>query len=555
MRLKVLLVDDELPILTNLQKVLPWDEMELDLAATARNGAEALLAVESIRPDLVLCDIRMPVMDGIAFLKEARRRGAACGILMLTGYQEFEYARTAIQYGVKDYILKPIDYEQLERSVRDAADDIRSRRREQLDRQQKDRQWDRVARLAYEKVLYDVLMGFPPEGAHRLLADEETWGEDTRYHVLLVDVDQYSRVSVHWNEQERKLWNFAVGNVLQEALAVYDVSYVPLHAREGEWCIVVPWRAGAVPASEERVRLWLRTLQSAVADNVKLSVSVGAYPRTVPLSSLSETYKKLQRSFLRHVGANRLVVVAEESAEPPSIAGEEPDAVEASWWTLIEGIVSGLRGQDREAIRTSFAGLQRAIVGESDRGLVKAEHFLHYVVIHLLRELREMDVLSPEEEAAVWKKLQHSVSLKDMMESIAQLIEQAAAASSNKKSSELLMMAAKDYIHRRLSSDLGVEELADRLGISCSYFSLLFKNHFGETFVEYVTKQRMEHAKSLLLLTDKSIAKVGAASGYAERRYFTKVFQRYTGMTPSEFREAKASAGLIGEGRSGSVEP
>ncbi|MCI3927057.1 response regulator [Paenibacillus sp. TRM 82003] len=543
MRLKLLLVDDELPILTNLQKVLPWEAMGIDVAATARNGAEALLAVDAVRPDLVLCDIRMPVMDGMAFLREARKRGADCEILMLTGYQEFEYARTALQYGVKDYILKPIDYEQLERSVREAADGIRSRRREQLDRLEKDRQWDRVARLAYEKVLYDVLMGFPPEGAHRLLADEETWGDDTRYHVLLVDVDQYSRVSVHWNERERKLWNFAVGNVLQEALAAYDVSYVSLHAREGEWCIVVPWKPGASPACEDRVRVWLKTLQTAVADNVKLSVSAGAYPLAVPLGALSETYKKLQRSFLRHAGSNRLLVVAEEPAARNGDDDSPHVSAEASWWALVEGIVTGLRGQDRAAIEAALGGLQQAIVGETDRGLVKAEHFLHYVVIHLLRELREMDVVSPAEEAAVWKKLQHSVGLKDMMESIAQLIDQATAASSNKKSSELLMLSAKDYIHRRLASDLGVEEVADHLGISCSYFSLLFKTHYGETFVEYVTKQRMEHAKSLLLLTDKSIAKIGAASGYAERRYFTKVFQRYAGMTPSEFREAKGGRG------------
>jgi two-component system response regulator YesN len=84
-----------------------------------------------------------------------------------------------------------------------------------------------------------------------------------------------------------------------------------------------------------------------------------------------------------------------------------------------------------------------------------------------------------------------------------------------------------------------VEEVADHLGISNSYFSLLFKAHFGETFVEYVTKQRMEQAKSMLRASDKSITKICALVGYTHRRYFTKVFQKYTGMTPSEYRESK----------------
>ncbi len=85
--------------------------------------------------------------------------------------------------------------------------------------------------------------------------------------------------------------------------------------------------------------------------------------------------------------------------------------------------------------------------------------------------------------------------------------------------------------------------LADYLGISGSYFSLLFKQHVGETFVEYVTKQRMEIAKSLLALSDKSVTQIGQMVGYAERRYFTRVFSKYTCMLPSEFRERHQDRG------------
>ncbi|WP_309121705.1 response regulator [Paenibacillus sp.] len=523
MRLKVMLVDDELPILQNLRMVLPWDEMRLDIVATARNGAEALEALKTHRPDIALCDIRMPVLDGMAFLAEARAlpEGAACDVLMLTGYQEFEYARAALKHGVKDYILKPIDYELLERTVRNVANGIRAERAEHSKRE---KQWDRVAQLAYEKVLYDVLMGFPPEGALRVLADEDGWAEHTAYVVMLVDVDHYSRLSVQWDEKERKLWNFAVGNVLQEALQPFAIKYVSLHAREGEWCVLVERGPDAYDAAEA-IR-WMEAAQSAVMANVKLSVSVGVFPRPVEVAEVAETYKQLQRSFLQHAGTSRLLAVSETLAERPETEG--------AWWTMLDCLVSGVRQQDRARIDQALGRLQRAALPES---------VLHYVVIHLLREMREMDVMSQTEEEAVWKKLQHTVSLKDVMESIVQLVDHAMERALNKKSSELLMMSAKDYIDRRLASDLGVEEVADHLGISCSYFSLLFKNHFGETFVEYVTKQRMELAKSLLLMTDKSVAKIGALSGYAERRYFTKVFQRHTGMTPSEFRESKSGHG------------
>ncbi|MNC36628.1 HTH-type transcriptional regulator YesS [compost metagenome] len=103
----------------------------------------------------------------------------------------------------------------------------------------------------------------------------------------------------------------------------------------------------------------------------------------------------------------------------------------------------------------------------------------------------------------------------------------------------MLMHAAKDYIHRNLSRDMGGDEVAGALGISASYFSLLFKQRYGVTFVEYVTSERVELAKSLLVLTDKSVTEISRAVGYSERRYFNKVFQKLTGELPSEYREER----------------
>ena len=111
MNIKALLVDDEVNILKNLTIVIPWDEIQVELVGTARNGVEALEMVKEHNPDLILSDIRMPVMDGLEFIRELRKLGNTSEVLMLTGYQEFEYARVALQNRVRDYILKPINYD------------------------------------------------------------------------------------------------------------------------------------------------------------------------------------------------------------------------------------------------------------------------------------------------------------------------------------------------------------------------------------------------------------------------------------------------------------
>ena len=109
------------------------------------------------------------------------------------------------------------------------------------------------------------------------------------------------------------------------------------------------------------------------------------------------------------------------------------------------------------------------------------------------------------------------------------------------------MTEAKAFLDRNLYRDLSVEETATHVGLSTSYFSLLFKQTFGETFIEYVTRQRMERAKAMLAETAKSVAQIAKEVGYAERRYFTKVFMKCTGENPTDYRNRRQEGAQAGE--------
>ncbi|MFD0590123.1 response regulator [Paenibacillus sp. GCM10027627] len=550
MKLKAMLVDDELPILNNLRVALPWEELGIEVAALARNGKEALDYFHDERPDLVLCDIRMPVMDGMAFLAEVRKTDTDCEMVMLTGYQEFEYAREALKRGVRDYILKPIDYEQLEQSVRQISEKIRTRKQ---DRKLADERWGRMASMAYEQHLYHLLLGFDAEQEWELLADQGFMLTHMSYCMLLVDIDSYAQLSAQWSDAERKGRNAEMTKSLRSASLAERLPCSVLQLREGEWCILVQHDAElegmAVGQAEHGIFVddrrsgvgsgvyWnsklaeerLLLLREAIADLLPMKASVIAYPKRVGMRELSSVYKKLQHSLLQASGDGHLY------ADPK--AGEGGQGAGESLWQAMDAIVASLRKMDQNAMQRALARLKSNCLSQHEQAYVCSEKILHYLLIHLLREMREMQMVSTQEEDRVWRKLQHSVSMKDMMGAISQLMEEAMEKAFSKKSSEMLMIAAKDYILKRLTTDLGVEELAGHLGISGSYFSMLFKNHFGETFVEYVTSQRMKLAQSLLLTTDKTVTEIGTVSGYAERRYFTKVFQKYYGMTPSECRE------------------
>lgn len=528
MIIKALLIDDELPILNNLQKVLPWRELGIEIVGTARNGEQALTVVRDHRPDLILCDIRMPVMDGMEFLVNLRKLEIECEILMLTGYQEFEYVRFALRHGVRDYISKPINYEELEEKVSRSADLLRSRKQEQA---RTENRWGRVVHLAYEKMMFELIMGYSSGGMNSILMGEEENPDLYGYSIMLVDLDDYVLKSVSWTENERRLWNFAVSNVLQDAVReTVPVSgewrkAAVIQTREGEWCILIQLERNLPQWGAEQIRRWIDQIRQSVSANVKLTISAAMDAGPLAVQDLSSAYKGLQR---------KLFIPENDSRTEED--GELTNETVKSHWNLIEDIVSGLKQKDRDKISQALGSLQISLLAITRQSMVQAQTFMHYLIIHLLREMREIDIVSMKEEEEVWEKLAHSIGVKDLYHTVTQLVRRSTEVVMHKKSSEHLMQCAKDYIHRHLASDIGIDEVSDELKISSSYFSLLFKNHFGETFVEYVTKQRMELAKSLLLKSDHSITQIGCMVGYLERRYFSKVFHRFTGVTPSEFR-------------------
>lgn len=526
MKVKALLVDDEANILKNLKAVIPWETMDIEVVGTARNGEQALEIAKQERPKIILCDIRMPVMDGIRFLEELRKFDSEAEVIMMTGYQDFSYVRSVIRYEVKDYILKPIDYEELSHTVERLANGVRERSVEQQSMQ---REWRRVFHLAYEKVLYDLLVDLGGGSSRTILQMHEAEAEGLTFAMMLVDVADYSKKEHTWEEKERKLWNFAVQNILQESLASLSLHHSVLQVRSGEWCVLIE-RRPSDSFDRSQILEWAELLRSSVESYLKLGIRVALDPAPVPIERLARAHKGLQR-LLNLTSSTAVGIIV-----PEKNRGSQ-DSSSQMLWNWIEEMVSGLKRCDRRRTETALRELNDSFRRLPETSSDRAEPILHYLCLHLFREMRAMDVLSREEETAIWERIDRNPGIRDTLAVINKLVDQSLESVMKKKTSDVLMLSARDYIERSLSTDLSIDTLADYLGISGSYFSLLFKQHFGETFVEYVTRQRMEMAKSLLALSDKSVTQVGQMVGYAERRYFTRVFSKYAGMLPSEFRD------------------
>lgn len=533
---KVLLVDDEQHITRNLEKVIPWSMLGLEITGTAKNGVEALELLQANPADLVLCDIRMPVMDGLELVRHIREQAIPCDIIMLTGYQDFSYTRAAIQYGVKDYILKPIPYDELTGVIARVMSEQRNKR---LQLKEEQRKRDKMIDLANEKILYDVLLDYTDITSDNwLMAGQEQSLRDPQYTVIVLDIDAGSADAKDWREwrnKERKMWNFAVCNVLRETLQLASLQNAVIQMRDGEWCVLIHGNRLEPGKGKEpdavQMKLWAEMLLTSVKSNAKLQLHAGIYDKVAAMTELSTAYKAVQRGMQLSTETVPIAFYGSELA-----GGFETGR---TLWDIAERLIGAMKRGDASGVDEEQKRIADQLhkAGGGAEGRMKP--LLHFLALHLMRELKEADLLPRELEDALWRKMDLHFSVKDLFAAIRQASNEGVVRTTDKrKHSERQLADAKLFIDRHLFRDISVEETATHVGLSTSHFSLLFKQTYGDTFIEYITRQRMETAKSLLQETPKSVAQIAKEVGYAERRYFTKVFMKYTGQNPTDYRMA-----------------
>ncbi|MGM0882520.1 MAG: response regulator transcription factor [Bacillota bacterium] len=540
MKGKVLLVDDEAHITRNLEKVIPWEMLGLTVAGTAKNGVEALGLMEQQSIDLLLCDIRMPVMDGLELVRHIRDKGITCDIIMLSGYQDFTYTRTAIQFGVNDYVLKPIPYDELTGVIARVMSNQRSKQKQMQEEMQK---LGRMIDLANEKILYDIILDYTDVTAdHWLLTGDEQQLKQQQFVLIVLDLDVGSEKTKDWrdwSDKERKLWNFAVCNVLRDKLRQNSLPHAVIQIRDGEWCVLIETEKTET-FDLSIINAWAEMLLIAVKNHVKLSLFAGIYREFAAVADLSGAYKLVQQGM-------QLSPVHDVIALYPSDRLKSSEADQA-FWDKAEKMIGAVKRGDQAAVDSELQSITEQLQHMNEPSLSRTKPLLHFFVLHLLREMKEMGVFTREQEDMLWRRWDRRFGIKDLLSIIRQVTYAVSEISMDKKKqSERSMAEAKAFLDRNLYRDLSVEETATHVGLSTSYFSLLFKQSFGETFIEYVTRQRMEKAKTMLADTLKSVAQIAKEVGYAERRYFTKVFMKYTGENPTDYRSKRQNGAQNGE--------
>jgi two-component system response regulator YesN len=525
----VLIVDDEVTIRDGLKCKIDWQAQGFEICAEASDGEEALREMERHEPDVVFTDIRMPVMDGLRLLRECAERFPHLKTVVLSGYDDFSYARVAMKYGAKDYLLKPV--------IRKELIELLERLRKEIDEERLNRRqgqpsgWNgQTAHFLREQFLLNLVKGqeirFPAqirEHAARLQLDRYL-ADDAKVRFLVAEIRHESMYDADGRRDDLLFLAFyyLVRELCQEWRRDAFVFHDP--ARRNMLHLIV-----GADGNERSAEEWARqTLQPAIRRYLKAESVVGIGFAVSGLDSLREGFQSSLYAWSQSPsGLKSGIITADQAAkDDPGF----PPETEKRIATLLHNL-------DLAAFSSCLDGLMKPEL--SVRGL--AVRFLK--VLFLLESFcRRHELDEPEIDRillglpdSVWQ-LQNEIRMKAVLTDLASRCISRVRRTQATGVAEIVG-AIKRYLQENYhSADISLAMLAETFHVNPTYLSEIFKKNTGETYTEYLMNLRIN--KSMTLLKDPllRVVDVSELTGFSNPNYFSIVFKKKTGMSPVEYR-------------------
>lgn len=530
---RIILVDDEEEVRKGIIRKIDWETLGFQVVGDAENGQDALEKIEQLEPNVVMTDIRMPYMDGLTLTSWIRQKYPSVKVLIFSGFNDFEYAQQAIKLNVTEYILKPVNVEELTQ--------ILNRVRENLDQEIEQRRDVDRFRESYlnslpilrELFLNDMVRGNMPAEDIRQKLEEykiDILGAE-KWLTAVINVEnetaEETGLTLH---QEKELIPISVKSLLEDNLKDY-CRFTAFNSAVGITLIA------AVDGEKKQTSLidLLGDICKEIKRILQVTVTIGIGYFCMDLEQLPAAYQSAVDAlgYQEIVGTGNIIYI--NDMEPVSRGKLQLETRDEA--DLIAAVKFGTR-EKIEAAARSFASRM-----ESARVHMRQQQVYQMSIINcLIRLMQQQDLdlgamfgtdemygkviygnMKPEEFASVITEV--GCRMNEAMNR------------ERDKTAKKVILEAKQYILDHYQDpELSVDVMCRQLHMSPAYFSTVFKRETGQTYIAYLTEVRLDKAVELLNTTDDKTYVIAQKVGYQEQNYFSYVFKKRFGISPTKFR-------------------
>lgn len=537
--LKVFLVEDEFVVREGIKNNIDWQSHGYEFCGEASDGELAFPMIQKLKPDIVITDIKMPFMDGLVLSRLIKKELPWIEIIILSGYEEFEYAKEAIKIGVAEYLSKPISGEELLREVDTLAVKIEEKKRERELSQKYNREMEEYFLQERRNLFQYLVTGAKsvPELldiAGRLNLDiSAMW-----YNIVLIKIESRSHAQ---NEYSNGLIE-----IEQRLKDLEDDSHQLLFDRNLEGRALL-FKADSLEELDGLQNGYLQAMEAILNEYTDIRYFGGVGEAVNRLRELPTSFENASRAFAhRYLMSESCILRSGEQDGRSYLENEEfnisnvnPKQIDRS--RVREFLKLGDREETKYFVEEFFKDL--------GSNAVKSNMFRQYIAIDVyfcvLEFIEELQLPREElENLEVTPSVLQSVetTLQYVIKIIEKTLELRESAATNRYGD--IVDELKQYIEKNYADDeLSLNLLAAHVNFSPNHLSKIFSQQTGSTFIKYLTDFRMNKAKELLRCTGKRSSEISMDVGYKDPHYFSYLFKKTQGMTPTQYRGGRNGEG------------
>lgn len=523
---KLLIVEDEYIIRNTLATALNWKETGCEVIGTSKNGAEALEFLQNERADIIITDIKMDEMDGIELCKEVAKLYPNIKFIIITGYGEFDYAKSALRLGAEDFILKPIEHEELLNAVRKAAKELDRVHKKNIEFQKMKKTIENNIAILRENFFLSLL-------SNKELDDNEINERMnflkinlSGFYVVSFEIDRYKDFCAGVNELERHMKRLLIRKNCMKVINKYTTGYI-IEKEDNLFCLIIQSGETDIVNLAEEIQ---EQLQNEVLISISIGISKPAFGYGEFLNAFYQSIEALRHKY--YLGEGAIISISDVDASPK----KQNINYQNDYALIIDNVKVG----DCKAALEKFESLLCRLKANMLQDLSFIPNMAAEFIISLQRVLteRNIDLYKIIPEFNLYRILNECGTIPDLESVLSEFITRVTSfiQSRNRSLNSATIKKVNEYIKKYYYMDITLNDLSKEVFLNPNYLGRLIKKEMGKNFCDILTEIRIEKAKELMKSTQIKTYEISERIGINDSRYFSQLFKKITGMTPTEYR-------------------
>ncbi|WP_322200195.1 response regulator [Acutalibacter intestini] len=523
------IVDDEETVRTGLENYFDWNKYGIEIIGDAEDGDIALEKILACRPDILICDVKMPHMDGTVLIEKLWEAGLRIPVLFVSGYSDVQMLKTAMRFHAEDYILKPVNFAELEEAILRIVTQLDGNRARKNELEKMEVLLYRSIPLLKEKYFLRLL-GSRAKSVESTRRDLEFLGldidEEEPVNVFILRVTEYETFSS--SEKEKYLYTFAVGNIVSELISQEWRGFVCQEDKEQ----LVGFVQG-VDLELEGVTKFYERVRETIFDTLQIPVSIVA-------GTLGHGFMDLANSFQMALSVQRDQFIHGSGVYIATDAQKQEPADMNSMYHYLDGLHLDIGNYMEEGkIETEVEQIFIRLLSVDAIDEKDIKNFCFHFVQKIYTALSDQDTMDMKKQNETIGKIFRQTNVESLKKCLVSYFHGAVQNmwESQNKTYGNVTNQVKRLLQNEYAKQWTLDELAVQMNISKAYLCTLFKQSTGQTIMDYLSKIRIYKAADLLRDPKSKVNEVGDMVGYSDPGYFTRIFKKHFGISPSQYRK------------------